>query len=388
MDACPAGVLFFYDMPMSRLFLIALMLALSGPASAVFVADAVVGRSTVSPHDSGHVKAPPVFGSIAAALAAAPDNGGRPYRVLIRAGLYREKLAVHHPGVHLVGEDRDTTIIAWSDSASDLGPDGLQLGTAGSATLTVLAPDFRMQNLTVRNDFDYAANAARPTGDPSRVERPQAVAVLTTGRSDRAVFENVTIKGFQDTLFVDAGRHYFKDCRILGHVDFIFGAGQAVFDQCEIVSRNRLNKNPTGYITAPSTNIAQPYGLLFVNSRFLKETPRVPAGSVRLGRPWHPGADPGAEGSAVFIDCYMEDHIGPEGYAPISAVGADGVRVWFEVGERSRFFEYGSHGPGGAPSARRPRLKDSQAQWYSEAQVLNGWSPFIMNAQNNATGGN
>jgi pectinesterase len=148
-----------------------------------------------------------------------------------------------------------------------------------------------------------------------------------------------------------------------------------VFEECEIVSRHRPNKDPSGYVTAPSTNVANPYGLVFVNSRFLKESSEVVDDSVRLGRPWHPGGDPSAEGSAVFIDCFMDAHIGPEGYAPISGVGPDGKRIWFEVDERSRFFEYGSHGPGGAASAQRPQLTAERAEWYTPAQVLNGWNP-------------
>ena len=43
---------------------------------------------------------------------------------------------------------------------------------------------------------------------------------------------------------------------------------------------------------------------VFVDSRLLKETPDLPAGSVRLGRPWHPGSDLRVDGSAVFLRCY------------------------------------------------------------------------------------
>ena len=359
-----------------RIVLTILLIGIAGSVRGGAEVDAVVDASAVGDQSSGQAVSMPVFTSITAALSSAPGQKAGPYRVLIRKGVYREKLRVTRPELHLLGEDRDETVITWDDSGSTLGPDGEELGTWGSATLTVLAPDFRAENLTVANGFDYPANAALAADDPRRVEGTQAVALMTTGNSDRAVFDRVTILGYQDTLFVDAGRHYFRDCRVLGHVDFIFGAGQAVFENCDIVSRNRANKNPTGYVTAPSTHVSQPYGLLFINSRLLKEAPDLPAGSVRLGRPWHPGAAPTAEGSAVFIDCFMDDHIGPEGFAPISAVGADGVRVWFEVDERSRFFEFGSHGPGGAPSEHRPRLTPGQAKWFTPQQVLNGWNPF------------
>lgn len=328
--------------------------------------DAVVGNAGTDSR-AAH------FATIGEALAAARDEG--PWRVLVGEGLHREKLVVTRPDVHLVGMGRDNTVISWDDTGSTVGPDGEPLGTWGSATLTVRAPGFHLENLTVENAFDYPSNAALPADDPKRVGAMQAVALMTTGDSDRSVFRRVTLRGYQDTLFIDAGRHWFEDCRILGHVDFIFGAGQAVFKDCDIVSRNRANKNPTGYVTAPSTHQSQEFGFLFLESRFLKEEPDLPADSVRLGRPWHPHADPQVNGSAVFMRCFMDDHIGPEGYAPISGVNAAGERVWFEVGPDSRFFEFENHGPGAEASLQRPRLTPEQAERYTVERVLDGWTP-------------
>jgi pectinesterase len=315
------------------------------------------------------------FATIKEALNIVPQNNAAPFVIYIKNGAYNEKLIVDRPHVHFIGESRDATIITHNDCGDTPAPGGGTFGTQGSFTLQISAPDFRAENFTIENGFDYEANAAKPDDDPTKAQNPQAVAVMTTRESDRAVFCHCTIKGFQDTLFIDAGRHYFYDCRILGHVDFIFGAGQAVFESCDLISRNRRGKNPTGFIAAPSTAMTFPYGFLFNACRLLKETPDLPAGSVRLGRPWHPGADPRVEGSAVFIRCYMDDHIGPEGYAPISARDSTGQRIWFEVKADSRFFEFGSHGPGAIKSSKRPTLNEKEAAWYTPAHVLNGWLP-------------
>ena len=67
------------------------------------------------------------------------------------------------------------------------------------------------------------------------------------------------ITGYQDTLFPNSGRSYFHKCEVWGHVDFIFGAGQVVFDDCDIVSRDRGSKTNNGYVTAPSTKGEQSY---------------------------------------------------------------------------------------------------------------------------------
>lgn len=317
----------------------------------------------------------PKFATIQDALASIQKEDTIRFILNIKNGLYYEKLNVDIPNVYLIGESRDSTVITYDASADTPSPAGGTYGTQGSFTLQISAPGFRAENLTIENSFDYPANAAKSEDDPTKVQNPQAVALMTTQGCDRAEFCNCAIKGFQDTLFADAGRHYFYDCEISGHVDFIFGAGQAVFESCDLISRDRQGKNPTGYLTAPSTSITYPYGFLFIECRLLKETPALPAGSVRLGRPWHPGADLRADGSAVFIRCFMADHIGPEGYAPISSRDSNGERIWFEVGPDSRFFEFGSHGPGAIASPARPTIGEKEAAWYTTTHVLNGWRP-------------
>jgi pectinesterase len=120
---------------------------------------------------------------------------------------------------------------------------------------------------------------------------------------------------------------------------------------------------------------------LFVDCRLVREDSTLPAASVRLGRPWHPQADPRISGSAVFIRCYMDDHIGPIGYAKISSTDSIGQRIWFDLEPDSRFFEYTSHGPGAVVSPQRPTLDEKAAAWYtphtcSTAGFLEIGAPF------------
>jgi len=319
----------------------------------------------------------PTFKTISEALAVIPEFNDKPFLVFISKGRYYEKNTIESNNVHLIGADRDSTIITFDANGDTPAPDGSPYGTWGCATLIITAPGFHAVNLTIENGFDYPANALKMDNDSTKAKNPQAVALMTSVKSDKAVFRNCIIKGFQDTVFPNAGRNYFFNCEISGHVDFIFGAGQAVFEDCDIISRNRINKNPTGYIAAPSTPISFPFGFLFVDCRLLKESDQVPAGSVRLGRPWHPGADPKVSGSAVFMHCFMDDHVGPEGYAKISYKDSTGQRIWFEVKEDSRFFEYSSYGPGEIQSPHRPAIDEYAAQWYTKDNVLNGWQPEI-----------
>jgi len=200
--------------------------------------------------------------------------------------------------------------------------------------------------------------------------------VMTDSASDRASFVDVRITGHQDTLFPNAGRSYFYRCEVTGSVDFIFGAGQVVFDDCDIVSRDRGSRTNNGYITAPSTPLSQPFGFVFVRSRLKKERPEMAPASVALGRPWHPFGDPNAIGSAVFIDTWMDDHIGEKGWDRMSSTDSSGTRVWYEP-ESARFFEHGSTGPGAVASPRRRALTAEEARRYTPANVLDGWVPRL-----------
>ena len=55
----------------------------------------------------------------------------------------------------------------------------------------------------------------------------QAVALRITG--DFAAFYNCGFYGSQDTLNDDMGRHYYKNCEIVGSIDFIFGDAQSLY---------------------------------------------------------------------------------------------------------------------------------------------------------------
>jgi polygalacturonase len=351
----------FVDMPMS---------AAAGTQSAY----AAIVDAGFTGTDGSPVAGVPTFRTLGSALTNLPANGGARTVVFIRNGRYHEKLTVDRPRVTLLGESRPGTILTYDAAADTPSPGGGTYGTRGSFTLRIVAPDFRAENLTIENAFDYPGNLAKPDSDRTKLRNQQAVALMTDLGSDRATFVNVRITGYQDTLFPNAGRTYFYKCEVVGHVDFIFGAGQAVFDDCDIVSRDRGSKTNNGYVTAPSTQIAQPYGFLFIHTRLKKERAEMAAGSVTLGRPWHAFGDPNAIGSSVFIECWMDDHIGVKGWDRMSAMDSTGNRVWYEP-ESARFFEFGTTGPGAVAGPTRRVLSAEEAKKFTPPNVLGGWVP-------------
>lgn len=316
----------------------------------------------------------PRFNRFADALAAAPSEGE--YIIGVAPGDYYEKVLIDRPEVTLVAISKETAkprlyFDAYAGISARYHRNGW--GTPGSATLTILASDVTLSGLQIENSFDYLANDRRETEDPKRIRDSQAVALLLDEGSDRTLVVDSQIDGYQDTVFVNAGSNYFYRSRISGNVDFIFGDGLAVFDQCEILSRQRAREfaagDIQGHLTAPSTNIKQPWGLVFIDSRLTREG-GVPDDSVSLGRPWHPTttfedgryAHPEAIGSAIYIDTWMDAHIIDAGWASMKGTARDGTKSRLFTPSESRFFERNSHGPGATEHPDRRTLDKSSYQ--------------------------
>lgn len=275
-----------------------------------------------------------VQAAVDAAVAA-----GDAATIRIPAGIWRGVVDVPPgaPALRFVGAGATRTRIVHDHYASRIDPrTGEGFGTYGSATMFVRADDFHAQDLTIAND-------AGPLG--------QAVALVVDGT--RAAFERVHLLGHQDTLYLrKAGTlAWFRDCRIEGTVDYVFGAATALFERCALHSLG------DGYVTAASTPAGQAHGFVFRDC-VLTAAPGV--SRVYLGRPWRP------HGATRFERCRFE--------APVPAEG------WHDWGKpenqaTARFAEHGNTGPGSALGGRVPWLRDTAAE-PDTATLMQGWRPF------------
>ena len=327
------------------LFIFSLFPLSAFAATPTTVPSTLPSQITVAADGSG------MFRTVQAAVDAMPLYPHRTYTIHIAPGTYSEQITIPRLkfGLNFVGDDPATTILTFALGAPMPGPDGKPMGTFATPSVRILADDFSAQNLTIQNTFG-------PHG--------QALAIEIAG--DRIAFDNCRFLGWQDTMFADSnGRNYFHNCYIEGHVDFIFGRSTAVFDACEIRSKDK------GYLTAASTQQLTPFGYVFVHCK-LTADPKVKDASVYLGRPWRPF------GATAFIDCQMGPQIRPEG--------------WFNWKNRenektARYAEYGNTGPGAVTSKRVPwahQLTDSEAARYDIAKILagsDGWTPPFFSAQ-------
>jgi pectinesterase len=294
-----------------------------------------------------------VCNSLQEAIDLVPVDNKEEVIIYIKKGIYKEKLFIDRPFITLIGEDVNNTKITYDVCNKTPLPfdKSRTYGTTGSASVTVISKGFIAKNITFENSFD-------PTNSNVNGGR-QAVAIKIEG--DKLLFMNCRFLGRQDTLYANSGRQYFVNCYIEGDVDFIFGGAQAVFEKCEIYSIDMHSTKDNGYITAPSTKMNERYGFLFIECKLKSNVKEK--GTVALGRPWHPGGDKEAKPSAVFNNCYMDEHISIKGWEDMSGFYA----------KEARFFEFNSSGAGALKSETRRELNAWEAQQYTKEKVLGDW---------------
>lgn len=288
----------------------------------------------------------PAPGDTLDTLLARARTLGRPATIRLPAGDWRGKWTIDVPELTIVGAGPATRLI-YGAAAGHSAPDGKPYGTGRTASVTVTAPGVTLARLAVVNDFDYLAD--RAAGHPSG----GAQAVALSLNADRAQVTECKILGYQDTLYLRGDRVRLDRCRIAGGVDFIFGGATARFEACEIVSR-AVPGPVAGYVAAPSTPAMTPVGFVFHRCRLTRE-PGLGDGTVFLGRPWRAGGNMALTGMAAFVDCWMDRHIGREGWTSMGYTAPDGTRTQLTPQE-ARLFECASRGPGAAPAAATRRM--------------------------------
>lgn len=281
------------------------------------------------------------FFTVQEAINAVPDfRKNVRTTILVRAGAYKEKIIIPESKINLSLIGETGAVLTNDDFANKKNVFGENMGTSGSSSCYIYAPDFYAENITFEN-------SAGPVG--------QAVACFVS--ADRAHFKNCRFLGFQDTLYTYSkqSRQYYEDCYIEGTVDFIFGWSTAVFNRCHIHSKR------DGYVTAPSTDPGKKYGYVFYDCKLTAEPE---ATKVYLSRPWRPYAQ------AVFVRCELGKHIHPEGW-----------NNWGKKeNEKTAFYaEYDSRGEGANPKARAAFARQlKNLKGYEIATVLaaeDGWNP-------------
>ncbi|KGN61008.1 hypothetical protein Csa_021278 [Cucumis sativus] len=293
------------------------------------------------------------FQTVQAAIDSVPPNNNHWIKIQINPGVYKEKVTIplEKPFIYLEGADSSNTVITFDDHQQ----------TDTSATFTSRPPNIIVRGITFENSFNLREAPELFSCDDGTYIT-QAIAARIYG--DKSAFFNCGFKGYQDTLWDVQGRHFFSHCYIEGAIDFIFGSGQSVYEDCMInVNVASLPQVYQGYITAQSRqSAADPSGFVF------KECTIKGSGKALLGRAYGPFS------RVIFKDAIMGSVVAPEGWY-----------AWHFKGKEENFMyvEENCTGPGASTSMRVPWAKTLDASHltgFSVESFINqdGWIPTVL----------
>jgi pectin methylesterase-like acyl-CoA thioesterase len=282
------------------------------------------------------------FRTVQAAVDAVPANSDARTTILVKRGTYPELVVIsaEKKKLTLRGEDRKQTVIAAVNNAV-LNPQRREM-------VTMLADDFRLENITLHN--------LTPKGG----QQAETIRV----RADRVVLDRCDFKSFQDTLRLD-GRVYVRECYIEGDVDFIWGAGTVYFDRCDIFAVH------DGYLVQ-ARNGAEKFGYVFVDCKIdtVPDLKRFVLARIDPGRFPH--------SHVAFIHCALGKFVTATGWI-FDGPGAAASKA------TTRFWEFQSTDLTGKPLDITQRVAGSRqltgaeaAQQRDVARILggaDGWNP-------------
>ncbi|KAL6964708.1 putative pectinesterase/pectinesterase inhibitor 22 [Sarracenia purpurea var. burkii] len=251
------------------------------------------------------------YRSITEAINEAPSYSNRRFVIYIKRGIYRENIDMKKKKTNImfVGDGIGATVVT--------GDRNFMQGwtTFRTATVAVSGKGFIAKDMTFRN-----------TAGPGN---HQAVALRSD--SDQSAFYRCSIEGYQDTLYIHSLRQFYRECNIYGTMDFIFGNGAAVLQNCKIFTRDPL---PFQKVTITAQGRKDPHqstGFSIQDSFVYATQPTY------LGRPWKQYS------RTVYMNTYMSGLVQPRGWLEWYGDFALGT-LWYG--------EYKNFGPGASLSGR------------------------------------
>ncbi|KAI5424773.1 hypothetical protein KIW84_030819 [Lathyrus oleraceus] len=284
------------------------------------------------------------FRTIKEAIASYPSGNKGRYVIYVKAGVYDEYITVPKTAANILmyGDGPQRTIVTGKKCFAN----GVK--TMLTATFANTAPGFIGKAMTFEN-------TAGPDGH-------QAVALRNQG--DMSAFVGCHILGYQDTLYVQTNRQFYRNCVISGTIDFIFGISPTLIQHSVIIVR-KPNMNQFSTVTADGTaekNMAT--GIVIQDCQIVPESQLFPVRfqiKSYLGRPWK------AYSRTVVMESTIGDFIHPDGWFPWTGSNFENTLY---------YAEYANTGPGADVSKRikwkgyRGIISRAEANQFTAAEFL------------------
>ncbi|KAI6706708.1 hypothetical protein NL676_009670 [Syzygium grande] len=189
-----------------------------------------------------------------------------------------------------------------------------------------MAPNFVMVGITFRN-------TAGPHKGP-------AVAMITRG--NLSVFSCCSFEGYQDTLWMQLNKQFYRECDVYGTIDFIFGDTTVVFQNCNIYPR--LPSIGNGNMIAAQGRDMEEFktSMSFQNCTIRAADDLASSNrsvETYLGRPWR------LYSRVVFMQSFMDGLINPAAW-----------HIW-DVQLQVDLLYYAEHNNRGPGSNTKDRVK-------------------------------
>jgi Pectinesterase/MBG domain/Immunoglobulin domain len=291
------------------------------------------------------------FSTVQGAVDFVPANNSKRVVITVRKGTYTEIVYVgsNKPFITVRGEDRNLSVIQYANN-NTFNP----ASTTTRAMFGVDAPDFTLENITLRNTTPQGGSQAE----------------AFRGNNNRILLNRVSLYSFQDTLLLQGQSNqggFVTDSYIEGDVDFMWGSGPVFFQNTE------LKQLRTGGFYTQIRNPQGRNGYVYVNCR-LTAAPGITGAFLTRIDP-----DDFPYSQVVFINTVMDSsYVLPAAWRIDNPTNAATSANYPNI----RFWEYNSTTPAGTPvdtSQRHPISRQltaaEAAQWSDPVFVLGGWVP-------------
>jgi len=188
------------------------------------------------------------FSSIQLALNSIADSGRTgTVKLLIKKGIYTEKIFIEKSNVILEGDNKEAVVITQSIARDEWRCNNTN--DWGVATININGNDITLKNLTIQNSFGFdfknesiIACPLDSANSEKRLRKDGHQMALRTMAGTRIQAINCHFLAFGgDTVSpwnVDKGLFYFKNCTMEGGVDFYCPRGWAYAEDCRFIAHS------------------------------------------------------------------------------------------------------------------------------------------------------
>ena len=225
---------------------------------------------------------------------ASTTKEGSNYRIFMHDGTYdlgsTTLTTISGYNISLIGESMDGTVIVNKPTKEGIGE---------TATLLNESQNLYMQDITLKNAYDYTGATGR--------------AVCLQDKGNKTIAKRVKLLSYQDTYYSNnQNRFYWEDSEIHGTVDYLCGGGDVYYNRCTFYMEDR---NSGDVLAAPNKPLK--YGYVFLDCTI--DGADSQKGKYNLARPW---AD---QCRAQFINTTMKILPSAAGYTEMGNGNAPAV---------------------------------------------------------------